>query len=175
MSSLPETDISHTPPARAGIAGLVLPLAMGLLLLLMLTPLGAQGERGRALIDGCHGPVFAVLCWAIGRRWTASLGRSPWLQATAAWCAAVLFGALVECAQMFTGRTASWDDLRANMLGALAGAAILLLSTARTRSLRVALLATSVAALALALYPTVRVFAHSHRVACRTETHGANE
>lgn len=70
-----------------------------------------------------HGAVFAVLAWAMGY----ASGLRGWPMLALAFCGAVAVGALDELHQVsLPGRSAGWDDLAADAIGAALGSATLL-------------------------------------------------
>jgi VanZ family protein len=75
-----------------------------------------------------HVAIFAVLAFALGLL-SGQRGGRVWLVAVAG---ALLIGALDEWHQMYVpGRNAGWNDLAMDVIGSLAGTAVLALAPRR--------------------------------------------
>ena len=96
-------------------------LCLSLVTLLLLLPQPVSGRIAGAIMDLCHGPLFAVLaavmCWS-----TRDSSRLPpkW-RGLLIWFLLSAFGLFAEALQGWVSRHPSWQDAVANMLGAAAG------------------------------------------------------
>ncbi len=88
-------------------------------LVLLLLPLAPNGRVGRALMDLCHGPLFAII--AGGTCWAFRGSPSPKTRAAGVWIFCAGLGLSSEVLQHWVGRQPSWHDVRANLLGTTAG------------------------------------------------------
>jgi VanZ family protein len=77
--------------------------------------------------DFAHTPIFACIAalLVLASRRIPRLAQHPRYQYLLALAGAAAFGLLTEVAQMFTGRDASWSDVRRDVIGALVGLALL--------------------------------------------------
>jgi hypothetical protein len=102
------------------------------------------------LMDLCHAPVFGALAWLLRRGLAARLPNRPW----AAWSLVVVavgaFGLAMEGIQALTGRSASWHDGIADLLGAAGAMGLSALWEARHWELKAGGVLLASAALAAA-------------------------
>jgi len=119
----------------------------------LMMPLPSGGRALATVTDLAHAPAFAVLAVLVLAVCRQCLKRSIGWATVAAWLLVACFGCVAEQAQGFVGRTPSWLDLQANVMGAAAGICWVLGRIAPSRRRRVGL--TAVAGLIL-LAPMVR-------------------
>lgn len=141
-----------------------LTLAAGLIaVVLLLMPIQVATREGRSLMDAAHAPLFAVLTllmmWQLG----GAANDRPGRRAIAIWLAIVGFSGIMELAQNLSGRSASWADLLANLLGATAGLALSAIPRTRGSVRRGALVVVAGVILAAAWYRPGLVFADVYR------------
>ena len=102
---------------KASLAALYVPTVA----ILLLSPLAARNRLERAIFDSIHAPLFAILAVALClllRRWFSQRIK---LCAFVASCIAGVMGSGLEVLQATFGRSSSWQDGLANLLGAVAG------------------------------------------------------
>lgn len=119
----------------------------------LMMPLPSGVRALMAITDLAHAPAFALLAVLVLAVCRQCLKRSVAWAAVAAWLLVAGFGCVAEHVQGFVGRTPSWLDLQANVMGAAAGICWVLGRIASSRRRRVGL--TAVACLIL-LAPMVR-------------------
>lgn len=105
---------------KNGRALRILGSAAALLTVGLLAPLPDMGDMGASLLDLLHLPLFAALAFLFTRR-IGGLNRS-WRHGVGVWLLLVVFGAAAEGIQESIGRSASWQDLWADAVGAAFGA-----------------------------------------------------
>lgn len=141
----------QSPPQSLSVGqALIGMLGMGLAaigLLAMPLPFGEQWVR--IACDLAHGPLFACLTLAFFFVITkAKLEPRVALLTIVAVGLAVL-GGLMEIAQEYVGRSATWGDVKANLCGVVAGVSLWNTANPRCRRYRAWLIAIAVIAIAL--------------------------
>ncbi|MEZ6048971.1 MAG: hypothetical protein R3C11_26025 [Planctomycetaceae bacterium] len=92
-------------------------LVVGLLFVLMLTPLPDLGYLFGTLVDFMHIPLFAFLALVVWILTGPFLVRKPIRKALLVWGIVTSIGITFEGLQVLTGRTASLHDIGTNLLG----------------------------------------------------------
>ena len=79
------------------------------------------GLPGEGKDKWAHFGAFAVLAWLMAMTWERSTGRLRAAHLVSIWILLALYAAADEITQMFAGRTTSFADWTADMVGAVAG------------------------------------------------------
>jgi len=91
------------------------------------------GNRTDLLLHYVEYGILAILMLLTFKAWSL-LSRRPWLGTTVVILAATLVGGLNEWTQAYTpGRSASWSDIVANLLGALSAVGVVWLFWSRRK------------------------------------------
>ena len=107
---------------RGGQAGpLWIAVVCSVVLTLLLMPLPKTGRAVNILFDCAHAPVFALLSYSLHRQFSARAPYRSSIRFLLVPGTAVFLGITSELIQEWTGRTASLQDIVANVLGVAAG------------------------------------------------------
>lgn len=113
----------------ARLAGRLALVWAGVVLVFALVPThevlsGTVGDRETLTTQAGHFAEAAILAW-LAASWAIGRGGSAWRAAVVAWAVAVLYGALIEVAQVpLPYRSGQWSDLAIDAAGAALGALV---------------------------------------------------
>lgn len=116
-----------TEPAKSGfklpvVGALTLALlAAGVLAILLVVPIPIKGRTVSSLMDLVHAPAFALLAVLACKAAAGKLPGSLWGKLLVVALPLAMCGLVAELVQSLVGRGTSWNDARANLLGACAG------------------------------------------------------
>lgn len=133
MSDSSITSTSKSPPL--GAVAIAVLAAAGLAILLVV-PVPIHGRAFSSLMDLMHAPAFACLAWLTCKALSKRIPAAVWKKLLLVAIPLAACGLFAEFIQKFVHRGASWHDVRANLLGAVAGVLLYELTANRTNRFR---------------------------------------